>query len=131
MFHPGGKTIKWACSWCGHIEWYPELAAKKAKIMPVKNKTQIQTPPAPCSVCGEEFQPPGDLDLERKAAMNANERVKEFCQGVSYTNENLFVRKLRAGGLSDEQIVVVIEAMGSTCNGCWDDERGCQCRNDE
>ena len=64
--------------------------------------------------------------------MNANERVKEFCQNVSYgSDENLFVRKLYAGGLSDEQIVIVIEAMESTCNECWDSGRGCQCWNDE
>ena len=59
------------------------------------------------------------------------DKVKEFCQDESHTDENLFVRKLRAGGLSDEQIVVVIEAMESTCNECWNSRRGCQCWNDE
>lgn len=31
MFHPGGDAIEWACSWCGHIEWYPEFAAKHVR----------------------------------------------------------------------------------------------------
>ncbi len=63
--------------------------------------------------------------------MNANEKVKEFCQRKSFTDENLFVRKLRLGGLYDEQIVVVIDALDSTCKECFDSERGCQCWNDE
>lgn len=28
MFHPGGDAIEWACSWCGHIEWFAEWREK-------------------------------------------------------------------------------------------------------
>jgi hypothetical protein len=31
--------------------------------MPVQNETKIQTPPVPCSVCSEVFQPSDDLDF--------------------------------------------------------------------
>jgi hypothetical protein len=35
------------------------------------------------------------------------------------------------GGLTDDQIAVVIQAIGEICNHCWDDGAGCQCWNDE
>ena len=64
--------------------------------------------------------------------MFAKETIEKFCSGAWHSShENLFVSKLRAGGLSDEQIAVVIEAMETTCNDCWDSESGCQCWNDE
>src|SRR4030067_253398 len=28
MFHPGGDAIEWACSWCGHVEWFAEWLAQ-------------------------------------------------------------------------------------------------------
>ena len=63
--------------------------------------------------------------------MSVSEEVKDFCQSVSYNDENLFVRKLRSGGLSDEQIAIVIKAIESTCRKCWDGESGCKCWKDE
>jgi hypothetical protein len=53
--------------------------------------------------------------------------IEKFCLGDS---SNLFVQKLRDGGLSDEHIAVVINAIKDTCNDCWDSEKGCQCWND-
>jgi len=28
MFHPGGDAIEWACSWCGHVEWFASWLAQ-------------------------------------------------------------------------------------------------------
>ncbi len=43
----------------------------------------------------------------------------------------LFVRKLLAGGLSNVQIIVVLDALNSTCRHCFDGDNDCQCENDE
>ena len=40
MFHPGGEAIEWACSWCGHVEWYPEFAAKHVR-QPTKRAMDV------------------------------------------------------------------------------------------
>ena len=63
--------------------------------------------------------------------MNADERIAKFCQEKSYTDENLFVHKLRINGLSDEQIAIVLDAIQSTCNVCWNSGTNCRCWNDE
>ena len=65
--------------------------------------------------------------------MNAKDKVKEFCYEVSgaVDRDNLFVKKLRSGGLKDEQIVIVIDALDKTCHHCFDGDMGCQCWNDE
>ena len=47
-------------------------------------------------------------------------------------DEILFVKKLRAAGLTDKQIEDVAIAIDSTCGGCFDCESGeCHCSNDE
>lgn len=38
--------------------------------------------------------------------------------------------KLKLGGLSDEQIDMVLDAINTTCNVCWRAQVGCQCWND-
>ena len=43
----------------------------------------------------------------------------------------LFVKILRDGGLDNEQIAIVINAVDSTCRECWNQESGCQCNNDD
>ena len=57
----------------------------------------------------------------------ASDEIKQFCRQYSANEENSFVRQLREGGLTDEQIVIVIETIERTCPLCWDNERGCQC----
>lgn len=60
----------------------------------------------------------------------AKDRIIEFCMATSLVPENLFVKKLRAGGLTDEQIVVVISALQTTCDDCLDGPNGCTCMAD-
>jgi len=43
----------------------------------------------------------------------------------------LLVRKMREGGLTDDQIVIALEAITSICWSCWDADAGCFCWNDE
>lgn len=58
--------------------------------------------------------------------------ILKWCDQVSLSmTENLFIQKLRIGGLSDSMIVSVINALETTCHHCWDSEKGCQCWNDE
>lgn len=46
--------------------------------------------------------------------------------------DNLLVRKLRDKvGLTDEQIVGVLNVVGSVCHHCLDSEHPCHCENDE
>lgn len=49
----------------------------------------------------------------------------------AWRKEKLFISKLREAELSDFQIEKVLEAIESTCNRCWDSDKGCQCWNDE
>ena len=63
--------------------------------------------------------------------MNYSERIKAFCQSENHKDEVSLVHKLRDGGLSEAMIVVVIDALESTCEICRDNELRCRCWNDE
>lgn len=64
--------------------------------------------------------------------MTDKEKILQWCHEESYgIGENNFVKKLRDGGLDDQQIIVVIEALDNTCRRCFDGDGGCQCWNDE
>ena len=54
--------------------------------------------------------------------MNAKEFIQQWSKecGQGSDHEVLFIRKLREGGLNDEQIVVVLKSMNVVCNHCWD-----------
>lgn len=43
----------------------------------------------------------------------------------------LFVKTLRDGGLNNEQIAIVINAVDNTCQECWNRESGCACNDDD
>lgn len=52
MFHPGGDAIEWACSWCGHVEWFAEWLVQHPR-----NPTTHEADFAPyfewtCPACG-------------------------------------------------------------------------------
>jgi len=60
-----------------------------------------------------------------------SDKIKEWCSDVSYSCvDNLFITKLRAGGLTNEQIERVIDALDCTCAHCFDGDADCQCWND-
>ena len=64
--------------------------------------------------------------------MTAQQIIENFNREHGYTYADvLFVRLLRQGELSDNQIATVIEALGDICHHCWDALDGCQCSNDE
>ena len=44
---------------------------------------------------------------------------------------SLFVRRLQEGGLSEEQVQVVLLAIGNICNRCWEDWSPCCCERDD
>jgi hypothetical protein len=43
----------------------------------------------------------------------------------------LFVKRLKANGLSDEQVEAVLICIQATCRHCWDDGPGCVCTWDD
>lgn len=57
--------------------------------------------------------------------------LDEWVHREGTITNNLFFKKLREGGLSDDQMLVVVNALVSTCNSCWMKEPRCQCDNDE
>lgn len=60
------------------------------------------------------------------------QKILQWSQDMSCIScENRFVEKLRKGGLKDEHIIVVIDALDNTCYHCFDGEHNCQCGNDE
>ncbi len=64
--------------------------------------------------------------------MSEKEKILQWSEDIScVSGENTFVKKLRKGGLRDEHIIVVIDALDDTCKHCFDGESGCQCLNDE
>lgn len=44
---------------------------------------------------------------------------------------SLFVEKLYEAGFSSPEIKLILDAIDSTCNYCWDSEDICYCMNDE
>jgi hypothetical protein len=57
-------------------------------------------------------------------ASTKEERMDLPIEGAFFTN------KLRASGLTEEQIVQVCEALDDTCHHCWNADASCQCWND-
>jgi len=64
--------------------------------------------------------------------MTSREKIEEFNVNCSGSNEDvLFIRKL-SPHLSNEQIVIVLEAISTTCNYCWEsDSLNCSCYRDD
>ena len=59
-----------------------------------------------------------------------SERESEFIFKWCDGGENLFVHRLREI-FGDDQIVLILKIIDSTCHECWDDTNDCQCWNDE
>ncbi len=49
--------------------------------------------------------------------------------GLGPVKEPVLVRKLRKISLSDEQLMLVLKAIDTTCHECWDGKANCQCKN--
>ena len=62
---------------------------------------------------------------------NAPNIIKDWNREHSGRDNSVFVDRLVIGGLTDEQIVMVLQVLESVCHECWDDDLGCQCWNDE
>ena len=57
--------------------------------------------------------------------------ILEFNNSHAFRTHSFLESKLRAIGLTSEQIAGVFDAIDGTCHDCWDSYRGCQCSNDE
>lgn len=53
--------------------------------------------------------------------------IAAWCIEFSSCEENLFIRELRAKGLSDEQILVVLKQLDATCLYCFNGDKNCFC----
>ncbi len=51
-------------------------------------------------------------------------------KGIGPIN-TLFVKKLRARGISDEDIQIVLLELGRICFHCFDNSPGCHCMKDD
>lgn len=63
-----------------------------------------------------------------------NAIIQQFNRECNCGNDSdcLLVQKLRRGGLNEDQIVVVIGALWTTCTECFNNEAElCHCYNDE
>jgi hypothetical protein len=64
--------------------------------------------------------------------MNAEQAIKDWNNNYGYSDDDIeLIKKMRSGGLTDEQIAIALNAIEDTCPHCWDAEKGCQCWNDE
>lgn len=63
----------------------------------------------------------------------STEFIKKWCLETSdgFDEEVELVERFRKLGLTDFQIAGVLKIIDNTCHHCWDNERGCQCWNDE
>lgn len=61
----------------------------------------------------------------------SKEKVEQWSRDVGWSDNCLFVRKLKQGGLNYDQILIVVDAVNTTCKHCWDDDERCQCWKDE
>ena len=68
--------------------------------------------------------------LLQNGKSDAELKIMAWCKKHSWVGENLFVGKLKSAGFTADQIVTVLEAIDSTCQGCWNDSPTCQCWND-
>ncbi len=58
-------------------------------------------------------------------------KIQDWCLEYSGTKNNVLFQKLKEIPLNHEEIWCVLEILDNTCHNCWNDERGCQCNNDE
>ncbi len=65
--------------------------------------------------------------------MDNESEILNWCREESHSSdeENLFVKKLRAGGLNDDQIIIVIETLNNTCRHCFNSDLRCYCSRDD
>jgi len=64
--------------------------------------------------------------------MTTKQVISSFNNEHGYANaDTLFVKHLRNGGLSDEQIATVIIALDTICDACMDTYKPCNCYRDE
>lgn len=64
--------------------------------------------------------------------MNSKEQIDKWNKDRSYFgHEVLFISQLRNKGLTDDQIVLVLDVVDEICTHCWDGWSNCQCTNDE
>jgi len=66
--------------------------------------------------------------LNRDDVANA---IEQYLTPGLYGYEPLLVKKLRHQGFTNDQIVQIVEAVGSTCKECWDADYGCSCWRDD
>lgn len=57
--------------------------------------------------------------------------LNEFAWFSTSNLEPLIVTKLRDAGYRPDQMLEILTIISGTCKHCWDEERGCQCWNDE
>lgn len=66
--------------------------------------------------------------------MTDTEKLEEWCNDRFYfpTRSRMpyIVELMRDGGLTDEQILIALKAVNSTCVHCWDAPSGCRCWDD-
>ncbi len=69
--------------------------------------------------------------LRKECKMDIQEEIKEFCQYYSQSDSNLFVQRLKEGGLSDKMIIVVLDSVVGVCKYCFDSDNPCYCMRDD
>ena len=57
--------------------------------------------------------------------------IKVWSESHSQRDENLFIQILRGHGISDGDIIVILETLSNICTHCYDDTDKCNCWNDE
>ena len=63
---------------------------------------------------------------------DAKQIIREFNENHQHRdNDCLFVQRLRAVGLNDDQVAGVLEAYDSVCRTCLDSDCGCYCPRDD
>jgi hypothetical protein len=63
--------------------------------------------------------------------MTDYEKIVKWERENSSGEGSVFVTKLVKGGLTYSQILVVLNAVDTTCLHCFDGDKHCNCRNDE
>jgi len=59
------------------------------------------------------------------------EKIRQWCQERSYTDENLLVASLRGLTLDELTVYSIIMTISEHCSDCFDGPSNCQCENDE
>lgn len=64
--------------------------------------------------------------------LNNKQKIEEFNERYGYSKKDvLLVKKLDNLGLSEPQIVYVLDCIEEICNHCWNKQKPCHCWNDE